>query len=86
LIVECLFVGAHSDVWIHEELEDDPDDSRTSGLFGSPYIHKHTTTLLLPAICSGSPGVHFIPYCLHLPAGSGLLKVLWLWLFLPRDK
>jgi len=67
-----LFVGAHSDVKIHEALEDDPDDSGTSGLFDSPYIDKHTTTVLLSARCSGSPGVHFIPYWLHPPAGSGL--------------
>jgi len=40
------------------------------------------TTMLLTVKCSGSPGVHFIPYCLHPPAGSGLLRVLWLWLFL----
>jgi len=67
LIIECLFVGAHSDVRIHEELEDDPDDSGTSGLFDSPYIHKHTTTVLLLANCSVSP---------RRAAGSDLLKVL----------
>jgi len=72
LIVECLFVGAHSDVSvggdvkpcsinqsindvrIHEELEDNPDDSGTSGLFDAPYGHKHTTTALLSTNCSES--------------------------------
>jgi len=52
LIVECLFVGAHSDVRIHEVPEDDPDDSGTSGLFDAPYVHKHTTS----TNCSGSHG------------------------------
>jgi len=51
LIVECLFVGAHSAVWI-------PDDSRARRLSDSPYIDIHTTTVLLSARCSGSPGVH----------------------------
>jgi len=58
LIVECLFVGAHSAVWIHEVFEDDPDDSRARGFYDSPYIDIHTTTVLLSARCSGSPGVH----------------------------
>jgi len=63
-----LFVVAHTDVRIHEELEDDPDDSGTSGLFDAPYIHKHTTTVLLSANCSGSPRRASYPV---LPSPSG---------------
>ena len=88
MIVECLFVGAHSDVRIHEELEDDPDYSGTSGRFDAPYSHVHNTRQhrYQQRIVPDPTGVHLIPYCLRLPAGSDLLKVLWLRLFSPGDK
>jgi len=59
LIVECLFVGAHSDVRIHEEPE---DDSRLRHrMFTNTRQHRYNQQIV-----SDPTGVRLILSCFHL--------------------